>query len=143
MAGLEKPIRGEGRGDVKGEAPVVFARLPNPGGMKPGGAKGETPSLGEEDKGVFPRGICHEAGDGRRIIIWRIGGGEDVPAPPSRNFHKTSSIALSRDCPVRVVSFFNTSSIRSGLSSSSMVESCRTGRHRSYVASVTMLAVRS
>jgi len=97
MAGLEKASRGEGRGDVKGEAADDFARLPSPGGKKPGGAKGETPSLGEEDTGVLTRGICHGAGEGRRMVIWRMGGGEDVPAVPSRNFQRTSSTALSRD----------------------------------------------
>lgn len=77
MAGLEKASLGDGRGEVKGDAARDFVRL-NDGGTNPGGARGLTPRRGEELTGValFPRGICHEAGEGLRKIWCRKGGGE-------------------------------------------------------------------
>jgi len=84
MAGLENAKRGDGRGDVKGDAVDDMARL-NDWGMNPGGARGLTPSRGEEEIGVpLPLGICHGAGEGRRRTVWRMGGGDVAALGPSR-----------------------------------------------------------
>lgn len=75
MCGLEKARRGDGRGEVKGDAVDDFARLKAGGAMpKPGG-------------GFVVRGewlACHGAGDGRRMMVWRLGGGELEELPASR-----------------------------------------------------------
>ncbi len=82
MAGLEKARRGEGRGDVNGDAVDDFARLKD-WGTKPGGARGLTPRRGEEEIGGVPapRDICHGAGDALLNTVWRIDGGDAVEAP--------------------------------------------------------------
>lgn len=136
ITGAAKASRGDGRGDEKGETveDLVLLRLV---GMKPGGASGLTPKRGDPDTGVAePR---HEAGDGRRRMVCRMGGGEVALPPVSRCRHNASSTALSRDEPVRVVSLLSNSSSLSVLSSSSIFGSCRIGRHSSYVSSETMM----
>lgn len=139
MAGLEKASLGEGRGEVKGEAVEDLALLKSRG-INPGGARGLTPSRGDDDTGVFesPRGICHGAGEDLRMIVCRIGGGEPGFVVDSRNRHKISKMADSRPFPESVVSFCSISCSLSGLSSSSTVSSCSKGRHISYVSSDTI-----
>lgn len=139
MAGLEKASRGDGRGEVNGDAVDDFVRLKFCG-MNPGGASGLTPSRGEEDIGVEPRGICQGAGDALRKTVCRMGGGEVAVVVLSRYRHNTSKTALSREEPTKVVSFFISSSSLSVLSSSSSVMSWRMGRQISYVASETIFA---
>lgn len=125
---MARASRGDARGEEKGEA-VDDLALWKVEGMKPGGARGLTASLGEPDNGVGdPR---QEAGDGRRRMDDRIGGGEADEPPPSRNLHIASRITFSNEEPVRLVSFFRSSSSLSVLSSSSKVVSCRMGRHKS------------
>ena len=140
IAGLENASLGEGRGDVKGEA-VEDLFLAKDCETNPGGARGLTPSRGEDDNGVAapPRGICHGAGEGRRKTVCRKGGGEVELVPASRYLHKTSRTAFSNDVPTSVVSFLRSSSSRSGRSSSSIVVSWSKGRQSSYVASDTIL----
>jgi hypothetical protein len=83
MAGLEKASRGDGRGEVKGDAVDDFPLL-NDGGM-PDEAREVTPSRGEDEAGdALPRGICHGAGDGLLRTVWRKGGGDDAVVGPSR-----------------------------------------------------------
>jgi hypothetical protein len=86
MAGLEKASRGEGLGDVKGEAVddnVLF--IAKDCGINPGGARGLTPRRGEDETEVLPPlDICHGAGDGLRKTVCRIGGGEEADVVPSR-----------------------------------------------------------
>lgn len=56
---------------MKGEAVDDFA-LVKPGGAnpRPGGGAGVTPVLvGEEARGVPVRGICHGAGEVRRMTV--------------------------------------------------------------------------
>jgi len=68
MAGLEKASRGDGRGEVNGDAVDDFPLL-NDGGM-PDEAREVTPSRGEDEAGdAAPRGICHGAGDGLRRTV--------------------------------------------------------------------------
>ena len=122
MAGVEKASRGEGRGDVKGEAVEDFVLLKDCG-TKPGGASGLTPRRGEEEIGVAPRGICHEAGEGLRKTVCRIGGGEAAFDDPSRYLHNASNTAFSSEFPASVVSFLRSSSSLSVFSSSSRVAS--------------------
>lgn len=144
MVGLEKASRGDGRGEVKGEAVEDFALLKDCG-TKPGGARGLAPKRGEDDieTAAPPLGICHGAGDGRRKTVWRMGGGGDVALEvPSRYRHRTSRTAFSKGPPDNAVSFFRSSSSLSGLSSSRMLASCRIGRQASYVASETMFVRR-
>jgi hypothetical protein len=131
ITGLEKASRGEGRGEVKGEAVEDFARL-NDCGTKPGGASGLAPRRGDEDTGVVPPlGIGQGAGEGRRKTVCRKGGGEVVLDMPPRYRHKTSRTAFSRELPASVVSFLISSSNLSVFSSSSRVASCRMGRQMS------------
>lgn len=132
MTGLEKFSLGDGRGEVKGELmPDGLFRLKD-AGTKPGGTRGLTPKRGEEfAEGPFDLGICHEAGDARLRTVWRINGGEEVFVELSRWRQRISRIAFSRLLPVRLVSFFKSSSSLSVLSSSSMVESRRMGRQSS------------
>src|SRR4051794_22438600 len=120
MAGLENASLGEGRGDVNGDA-VEDLFLLKDCGINPGGARGLTPSRGEDDNGVAapPRGICQGAGEGRRKTVCRNGGGEVEFDPDSRYLHNTSKTALSSEFPARVVSFLRSSSNLSVLSSSS------------------------
>ena len=128
MTGLENASRGEGRGEVKGDAVEDFARL-NDWGINPGGARGLAPRRGEEETGVVPpREIGQGAGEARRKTVWRIGGGEVVLDMPPRYRHKTSRTAFSRELPASVVSFLISSSNLSVFSSSSRVASCRIGR---------------
>ncbi len=125
MTGVAKARRGDGRGDPKGDAVDDLARL-KVDGTKPGGARGLTPRRGEPESGVpEPR---HEAGDGLRRMVCRMGGGDVAVPPPSRYRHSASKMAFSRAWPCSVVSFFSSSSSLSVLSSSSIVESCRIGR---------------
>lgn len=136
MAGVAKASLGEGRGDEKGEAAEDLDLVKD--GTKPGGASGLTPRRGEPERGVaLPR---HEAGDGRRRMVWRMGGGEAAFPTPSRYRHNTSSIALSSEEPVKVVWFRRRSSSLSVLSSSSSVASWRIGRQISKCSSDTMFA---
>lgn len=142
IAGLEKASLGEGRGEVKGEAVDDFALLKEDG-INPGGARGLTPSRGEDETGVpeLPRGIGHGAGDAaRRKTVCRIGGGELGFVVNSRYLHSTSKTALSREVPTRVVSFLRNSSNLSVFSSSSRLASWSKGRQSSYVSSDTMSA---
>jgi hypothetical protein len=128
MTGLENARRGDGRGDVKGEAVEDFALL-KACGTNPGGARGLAPRRGEDDIGVVPpRGIGQGAGEARRKTVWRIGGGEVVLEVPPRYRHKISRTAFSRELPASVVSFLISSSSLSVFSSSSRVASCRIGR---------------
>lgn len=125
--GVARASRGEARGEENGDA-VEDLVLLNVEGMKPGGANGLTASLGDAETGVGdPR---QEAGDGRRKMDERMGGG-DAEEPPPRNLHMASRITLSRVVPDKVVSFFSRSSNLSVLSSSSKLVSCRIGRHKS------------
>ena len=78
MTGVASARRGEARGEENGEAVDDLVR-PNGAGTYPGGASGLTPSLGDPDRGA--PGFRHEAGEGRRNIDWRIGGG-DAELPP-------------------------------------------------------------
>lgn len=81
MTGVARAMRGEARGEEKGET-VEDMVLPKVDGTKPGGARGLTASLGEPDIGVGePR---HEAGEGRRKMVCLIGGGDVEVPPPSR-----------------------------------------------------------
>lgn len=67
MCGLEKARRGEGRGDVNGEAVEDFARVKAGGTMpKPGGG---LTVRGELFTGVGTRFACQGAGEGRRITV--------------------------------------------------------------------------
>jgi hypothetical protein len=67
MWGLEKARRGDGRGEVKGDAVEDFARVKPGGAMpKPGGG---CIVLGEWLTGVGTRFACHGAGEGRRITV--------------------------------------------------------------------------
>jgi hypothetical protein len=144
MAGLEKLSLGDGRGEVKGELMLDALFRLKDAGMNPGGTRGLTPRRGEEfAEGPFGRGICHEAGDALRRTVWRIKGGEELFVELSRWRQRISSIAFSKLPPVRLVSFFRSSSSLSVLSSSSMVESRRMGRQSSYVSSDTMVPGRS
>lgn len=118
--------RGDARGEEKGDAVDDFARL-NEDGTKPGGASGLTPSRGDPDRGV-PE-LRHDAGDGRRRMLCRIGGGDVEVPPPSRYLHRASRIALSREVPVRFVCDLKSSSSLSVLSSSSRLTSWRMGKH--------------
>lgn len=131
MTGLEKFSLGDGRGEVKGELMLdVLFRYDE--GTNPWGTSGLTPRRGEEfAEGPFGRGICHEAGDARLRTVWRIKGGEEVFVELSRWRQRISRIAFSRVLPVRLVSFFRSSSSLSVLSSSSIVESRRMGRQSS------------
>src|ERR1700761_6679164 len=105
MVGLEKASRGEGRGEVNGDAVEDFVLLKD-GGINPGGASGLTPRRGEEEIGVAPRGICQGAGEGRRKTVCRIGGGDAAfDELSSRYLHSISKTPFSRDVPTRVVSF--------------------------------------
>src|SRR5690242_17893323 len=85
MCGVAKAMRGDGRGEVKGEAVPVwdFARVKAGGAMpKPGGGltmRGEWLLTG-----VGARFCCQGAGDGRRMTVWRLGGGELEVLPASR-----------------------------------------------------------
>jgi hypothetical protein len=139
MAGLEKASLGDGRGEVNGDAVEDFVLLKFCG-TNPGGASGLTPSRGEEEIGVAPRGICQGAGDGRRKTVCRMGGGDVAFVVLSRYRHSTSKTAFSRELPTSVVSFLISSSNLSVLSSSSSVVSWRMGRQISYVASETIFA---
>ena len=131
MTGLEKFSLGDGRGEVKGEL-MLDGLFRYDEGTNPGGTSGLTPRRGEEfAEGPFGRGICHEAGDARLRTVWRIKGGEEVFVELSRWRQRISRIAFSRVLPVRLVSFFRSSSSLSVLSSSSMVESRRMGRQSS------------
>lgn len=139
MTGLENANRGEGRGEVNGEAVEDFARL-NDCGTYPGGASGLAPSRGDDDTGVVPpRGIGQGAGEARRRTVCRMGGGEVVLVVPPRYRHRTSRTAFSRELPTSVVSFLISSSNLSVFSSSSSVASWRIGRQISYVASDTIV----
>lgn len=117
---------------MKGDA-VEDLFLTNACGTNPGGANGLTASLGDEDRGVAtpPRGICQGAGDGLRSTVCRREGGEVAFVPASRNLQRISKIAFSRPVPVKVVSFFKSSSNLSGLSSSSTLLSFSKGKHSS------------
>jgi hypothetical protein len=116
---------------VNGEAVEDLALL-KACGIKPGGARGLTPKRGEDDMEVAPPlGICHGAGEGRRKMVWRKGGGDVAFIETSRYLHKTSSTAFSRELPASVVSFFSNSSSLSGLSSSRISVSWRIGRQTS------------
>ncbi len=85
-----------GGGEPKGEAVEDLVRL-KVVGTKPGGASGLTPKRGELDNGVpEPR---QEAGDGRRSIVCRMGGGEVALPPPSRYLHNASRTAFSSASP--------------------------------------------
>lgn len=127
MTGVARAIRGEARGEEKGDATDDLA-LQKVEGRKPGGTSGLTVSLGDAEIGVGdPR---HEAGDARRKMHERMGGG-DADSPPSRNLHMASSIALSREMPDKFVSFFSKASSLSVLSSSCKLAFCRIGRHKS------------
>jgi len=138
--GLAKARRGEGRGDVKGEAVKDLALVKAGGAMpKPGGGAGLTPVIVGEAKGVPARGICQGAGEDRRMTVCRRGGGEVEGAVESRKRHRAFSIASSRSAPVNEVSLRKSSSNFSVLSSSSNVLSCKTGRHKSYTVSDTIL----
>lgn len=77
IAGLENASLGEGRGDVNGDAVEDLARLKDCG-TKPGGARGLTPSRGEDDTGVAALALLmgQGAGEGRRSTVCRNGGGE-------------------------------------------------------------------
>lgn len=131
MTGLEKFSLGDGRGEVKGEL-MLDGLFRYDEGTNPGGTSGLTPRRGEEfAEGPFGRGICHEAGDARLRTVWRIKGGEEVFVELSRWRQRISRIAFSRVLPVRLVSFFRSSSSLSVLSSSSIVESRRMGRQSS------------
>lgn len=80
ICGLEKARRGDGRGDVNGEAVEDFARVKAGGAMpKPGGG---LMVRGELLTGVGALLACQGAGEGRRITVWRLGGGllEELPA---------------------------------------------------------------
>lgn len=132
-------MRGEGRGEVKGDAVDDFARE-KPGGAtpKPGGGA----MRGEELEGVGARATCQGAGDDRRMIVWRTGGGEADELLAPRKRQSESNTASSRALPVSdVFSRINSSSF-SVLSSSSSESSCRTGRQRSYTSSETMAPMR-
>lgn len=132
MTGLEKFSLGDGRGEVKGELMLDALFRLKDAGMNPEGTRGLTPRRGEEfAEGPFALGICHEAGDARLRTVWRIKGGEEVFVELSRCRQRISRIAFSRLLPVRLVSFFRSSSSLSVLSSSSMVESRRMGRQSS------------
>lgn len=67
MCGLEKANRGDGRGEVKGEAFDDFA-LEKPGGAIPNPGGGCI-VLGEEFTGVGARPTCQGAGDARRMMV--------------------------------------------------------------------------
>ena len=83
IAGLEKASRGDGRGEVKGDAVDDFPLLKD-GGM-PEETREVTPSRGEDEAGdEVPREICHGAGDGLLRTVCRKGGGDDAVVGPSR-----------------------------------------------------------
>lgn len=84
-------------------------------------------------------GIDQGAGEVCRNTLCRITG--ELFVVPSRCRHSISSIAVSSDLPVNVVSLESSSSILSVLSSSSRVVSLRMGRQMSYVVSDTMTGV--
>lgn len=98
--GLENASRGEGRGEVKGEA-VEDLVLIKAGGAtpKPGGGAGLDVTPGDEAEGVDERCSCHGAGEGRRTTVWRIGTGEEEGPFDSRNRQSASSMVSSRIVP--------------------------------------------
>jgi hypothetical protein len=123
MTGLERASRGDGRGEVKGEAVEDIVLLKDCG-TNPGGARGLAARRGEEEMEVAPpRGIGQGAGEGRRKIVCRMGAGEFAFDEASRYLHRTSKTAFSRELPTSVVSFLSNSSSLSVLSSSSRVAS--------------------
>lgn len=71
--GVAKARRGEGLGDVKGEAVEDFARVKAGGAIpKPRGGPALTPLVlrGDGAREVLARGICCQAaGSGRRMIL--------------------------------------------------------------------------
>lgn len=66
---LAKARRGEGRGEVKGEAVEDLALVKAGAIPKPGGRAGLAPVIVGEATGVTPRGICQGAGEGRRMTV--------------------------------------------------------------------------
>lgn len=68
--GLAKARRGDGRGEPNGLPPYDDLDLMKAGGTlpKPGGGAGLA-RLRAGDTGVDERGICHGAGELRRIIV--------------------------------------------------------------------------
>jgi hypothetical protein len=84
---------------------------------------------------------CQGAGEGRRMTVWRLGGGLLEELPASRYRQRQSKTMFSSDFPVRLVSLRISSSNWSVLSSSSSASSCSTGSAFSYRSSATILTV--
>ena len=82
---------------------------------------------GECWTGVGARFCCHGAGEGRRMMVWRLGGGELEALAESRYRQRQSRTTFSSDLPVRPVSARSSSSSLSVLSSSSSAPSLRIG----------------
>lgn len=85
------------------------------------------------------RAICQGAGEERRIMVGRGGGGEESGTVRLRCRQRTSNTAFSSDAPDNVVFSRKTSSIFSACSSSSSEPSWRIRRHSSSRVSSIMV----
>ena len=97
------PRRGDGRGEVKGDAVRDLGARGNPprGTGKPDWATGLDPVCEGEESGVAERAICHGAGEERRMTVCRTGGCEASAMEELRCRQRTSSTAFSRAEPAR------------------------------------------
>lgn len=144
---MARGSRGEGFGEEKGEAtPCDLVRASAGGvGAKPGGTAGvEVDGRGELvlEVGVAAR-LIQGAGAGdlvRKTLAARAGGGEVWLSLVVFHCHMAPSTASSNALPFNDVGApLNSSSSASVLASSSSCSSSRTGLHRSYIFSDTMM----
>ncbi len=77
--GLVKANRGDGRGDVKGDAVEDFWREKAAGVTKLCVEAGLAPAREGDASGVEARGICHGAGE-PRLIRWAFRAGGEAAA---------------------------------------------------------------
>lgn len=128
--------RGDGRGEVKGEAVEDLVRV------KAGAAAREALVLrGEAFDGVDERSCdCHGAGLRERTTVApRIGGGEEVLSFALFHRHSAPNTASSSALPMRLVGpWRKRSSSLSVLDSSSSASSFSTGSAKSYILSDTI-----
>ena len=129
--GLVKARRGEGRGDVKGEAVEDFALARLEGKPKPCDEAGLAPVSEGEARGVVALGICHGAGEALRLTAWRAGGDGTGGFLVSLCRQRAPRTASSSARPLSAVCFRSSSSSLSVLSSSSSASLFKTGRQSS------------
>ena len=92
--------------------------------------------------GFGARVICHGAGELLRMMLWRTGGDDRVGDFDALKRQRRLITVSSRGLPEIASLFLTSSSIFSVFSSSSVAGSSRTGTHKSYKSSGTILAAK-